>query len=743
MKKRMISVILTVVVLFTAAATGLARPAQATTGAFKEVAAGSTFSLALMEDNSLWSWGRNSYGQLGDGTTTHRDYPAKILSNVTAVAAGGSHALAILSGGDLCAWGLNSNGQLGDGTQTTSSMFTSSNQDKSTPVRIMGDVIGVAARGSHSLAVKKDGSLWAWGSVYIPGTGTNKTVLTPMKIMDDVVYCAAGVFCDFVIKSDGSLWGWGANSYGQLGDGTQTFRPESVKIMDNVKTVAAGGDYTIAVKTDGSLWTWGWLLPDDSATRKTSIPDPVKLMDDVVAITAGSDHNLAIRKDGSLWSWGSNSYGELGDGTRTTMGGSHSKAQPVKIMQGVIAAAAGKEFSIAVKEDGSVWTWGNHTPGLGDGSEKLRRLPAKIMGGAAENAGSSGGAQQPSPAVPIRVTLDGLGLDLDQPPIVEKGRTLIPIRAVAESIGADVEWDPVSKTATLSRANTRIVLTIGSNTAYVDGKEVILDAAPVIVNGRTLLPLRFVAEAFSQNVEWDSGQKIVRISEDMSFAADSNMREWLIGAGAIIAQVNAHMGMDPYLFGMMTRTSANVETARNLLASSWGVTSRGDLLLAMSSILHEGHSFSFDYDVALFKSLTPSEQKFILENADGVDKYMWPLVISLDAKWGEKSIRAWDWFRAGHLCRWGYLAGFITMEEAYAMYEPTARKLRATFSSWDEAHENYLDGYAYWGRFDVNDESNDYAKRKDIYERLKRNDATSTRGLLFDPQVWTQPVKGT
>jgi len=743
MRTRLISVLLTVVVLFTAAATGFAQPAKATNVTFKEVAAGSTFSLAIMEDNSLWSWGRNSYGQLGDGTTTHRDFPAKILSNVTAVAAGGMHALAILSGGDLWAWGLNSYGQLGDGTQSTSSMFTSINQNKSTPVRIMGDVIDIAAAEFHSLAVKKDGSLWAWGSVHIPEAGTRITVSAPVKIMDNVVFSAAGDHFDLAIKSDGSLWGWGTNSYGQLGDGTRTFRPEPVKLMENVKTVAAGGDYAIAVKTDGSLWTWGMILPDDNATMRSIVPDPVKLMDDVTVITAGKKHSLAIKRDGSLWSWGSNNYGELGDGTRNTGGSTQTKAQPVKIMQGVIAAAAGNEFSIAVKEDGSVWTWGNHIPGLGDGSDKLRRLPEKIMGGGAANAGSSGGGQQPSPVVPIRITLDGLGLDLDQPPIIDKGRTLIPIRAVAESIGANVEWDPVARTTRLSRANTIIVLTIGSNTAYVNGKEVILDAAPVIVNGRTLLPLRFVAEAFSQNVEWDSGQRIVRISEDMSFAADSNIREWLIGAGAIIAQVNSSMGMDPYLFGMMTRTSANVTTARNLLASSWGVTSRGDLLLAMSSILNNGHSVSFDEDVALFKSLTPAEQKFIMENADGVDKYMWPLVMSLDAKWGEKSIRAWDWFRAGHLCRWGYLAGFVTMEEAYAMYAPTARKLRSTFSSWDEANDNYLDGYAYWGRFDVSNESNDYAKRKDIYERLKRNDATSTRGLLFDPRVWTQPVKGT
>ena len=346
------------------------------------------------------------------------------------------------------------------------------------------------------------------------------------------------------------------------------------------------------------------------------------------------------------------------------------------------------------------------------------------------------------PADIIRVTLDGKTISFDQPPIIENGRTLVPIRAVAESMGTDVDWDQAAKTVTLIRAGTTVKLIINSNIAQVNGENMTLDVAPTIINDRTLLPLRFIAETFSQNVEWNEQQRIVTITEDMSFAENSNLDKWLLGVGAIIAQANSGGGMDPYQIGMLMRTQKNVTTQRNLLKSSWGVENREDLLDAINSIANYGHSYDFDFDAALFKSLTSAEQKEVLKNAEGMDKYMWEFVMTLDKKWGEKSIRAWDWFRVGHLCRWGYISGYLTLEEAYKLFEPTAIKLRTTFSSWDEANDNYLDGYAYWGRIDVSKETNDYSRRIKIYENLKSKEKTDVRGLLFDPIVWTEPVKG-
>ncbi|MCL1809986.1 MAG: stalk domain-containing protein [Clostridiales bacterium] len=339
----------------------------------------------------------------------------------------------------------------------------------------------------------------------------------------------------------------------------------------------------------------------------------------------------------------------------------------------------------------------------------------------------------------IAIELDGRVLTLDQPPIIENERTLIPIRTVAESIGADVEWDPDAKTATLDRAGTSVTLTIGSNRAEVNGASVSLDAAPVIVNGRTLLPVRFVAETFSQNVEWDKQNRVVRISEDMAFAKNSNLNAWLLGVGAIIGKRN---NQNLYQLGMAVRTPSNVQTQRQSLQSSWGVSDRDDLIDTIASMTYFGHSAMFNNDVELFKSLSKAEQNRVINNAEGVDKYMWPYVMALDKKWGDKSIYAWDWFRMGHLCRWGYLAGYITAEEAYELFEPVAKLLREAFSSWDEATENYLDGYAYWARIDVSGGPNEFLRRQAAYEELKEAEKRDPRGLLFDPSVWTEPVRG-
>jgi hypothetical protein len=339
----------------------------------------------------------------------------------------------------------------------------------------------------------------------------------------------------------------------------------------------------------------------------------------------------------------------------------------------------------------------------------------------------------------IKIELDGRILAVEQQPIIEKGRTLMPIRAVAESIGADVEWDQDTKTATLERAGITVKLTIGSDTADVNGDSVSLDTAPVIVNGRTFLPVRFVAETFSQEVEWDKANRIVKISEDMSFAENSNLNEWFLGVGAILGKRN---NQDLYELGMAVRTPGNVQAQRRSLKSSWSVSDRDDLIETIINMTYFGHSMRFNYDVELFKSLSKTEQNDILKNSEGVDKYMWPYVMELDKKWDDKSIYAWDWFRMGHLCRWGYMAGYITAEEAYELFEPVAELLRETYNSWDEATENYLDGYAYWARVDVSREPNEFLRRQTIYEELKISEKKDTRGLLFDPAVWTEPVRG-
>jgi hypothetical protein len=152
-----------------------------------------------------------------------------------------------------------------------------------------------------------------------------------VKIMDGVVSVSAGYYYTLAIKEDGSLWAWGYNFYGQLGDGKTYNRSlEPVKIMDNVVSISAGHEYSMAIKEDGSLWTWGkninGQLGDGTTESKSS---PVKIMDQVIRISAGEDHSKAIKQDSSLWAWGYNGYGQLGDGT------TEDQLLPIKIMDQV------------------------------------------------------------------------------------------------------------------------------------------------------------------------------------------------------------------------------------------------------------------------------------------------------------------------------------------------------------------------------------------------------------------------
>jgi len=290
------------------------------------------------------------------------------------ISAGYAHALAIKTDGSLWAWGNNFEGQLGLG---------SSAGFQSIPVRVMDGVISVKAGDFHSFAIKTDGSLWGWGNNYNgqlgDGTEANR-IFTPVKIMDDVLSVESLDYSSYAIKTDGSLWAWGWNVNGQLGIGTTEDSLVPVKVMDDVASVTLGHRYSLAIKADDSLWEWGRpLVREADGFDAQDMLSPVKIMDGVASVSVTySSHGLAIKTDSTLWAWGWNGSGQLGDGT------AESRDTPAKIMDGVISAKAGDWISFAIKTDGSLWGWGDNSVGqLGDGTGEARALPVKIMDGAA------------------------------------------------------------------------------------------------------------------------------------------------------------------------------------------------------------------------------------------------------------------------------------------------------------------------------------------------------------------------
>lgn len=354
------------------------------------VAAGVLHTLALRADGTAWSWGHNRYGALGDGTFTERLVPVMVASSsgLTAIAAGPYHSMALSGGGSVVAWGLNNHGQLGD--DTNASRATPAPVSGLTGVVSISTGRGDPRETSGmSLAVRDDGTVWAWGDNGSGQLGDGRSLFrstpTPVVTLTDMVSVAAGGFRAGVdlggghsvaVKRDGTVWAWGHNGFGQLGDGSSVARstPARVPGLTGITAIAAGKFHTLALGNDRMIWAWGYnvsgQLGDGTSTNR-STPVRVSGIGDVVAVAAGSYHSLALRSDGTVWAWGS---GDLGNGTRTS-------ATPIRVssLVDVVAIAAGDGHSAAVRRDGTLWTWGFNSHGqLGDGTHEARPLPVRV-----------------------------------------------------------------------------------------------------------------------------------------------------------------------------------------------------------------------------------------------------------------------------------------------------------------------------------------------------------------------------
>ncbi len=269
-------------------------------------AAGTAHTLLIHGDRTLWAFGPNLHGEVGDGTTQERVAPTKIASDVVGVAAGHSTSYFITSDGTLWAAGLNESGQLGDGTTL----------DRAKPVKVAKSVRSVTASQSFALFIKTDGTLWGMGSNRSGQLGaitaeTNRQ--TPVKLAEGVVATGAGPASTFFVKSDGTLWAMGRNSSGQLGDGTKTDRSSPVLIMRDAAAVSGGFEHTLFLKKDGRLFAAGRLNQQfESVTPE--VRSPTVVAQDVVTMAAGEDCSYYLRTDGVIWGTGVNGVGQLGAG---------------------------------------------------------------------------------------------------------------------------------------------------------------------------------------------------------------------------------------------------------------------------------------------------------------------------------------------------------------------------------------------------------------------------------------------
>jgi alpha-tubulin suppressor-like RCC1 family protein len=446
------------------------------------VTAGRYHTIALKTNGTMWGWGTNGAGQLGVGDTLNAEAPIIIGSDIdwTAITARGSHNIARKTNGTIWAWGYNYWGQLGLGT-------SGDGTDRLTPAKIgvASDWSAVAAGNVHSLAIKSSGTIWSWGAndfgqlgLGYSGPYQHKTIPTKIGSSTKWIKTATGNFCSLAIKADGTLWAWGRNEYGQLGlgnsgDWTSRFIPTQVGNDRDWSTIASGGSHTIALRTNGTVWAWG--LNDggqlgfaDTVKRTTptrfGVPiAATNLIANIVSlsqvdlswsdnsnnedgfiiqrknarndtyvqfaivdanvvsytdttgfpsaptyyyyrirsyniygessfsnevcvanygnwktVTLGYNHSLATKSNSTLWSFGKNSSGQLGLGDS---GNGTERNIPTEIgtMADWATGGGGDGYTVSCKTNRTIWAWGNNSYGqLGLGNTVRRMTPAQI-----------------------------------------------------------------------------------------------------------------------------------------------------------------------------------------------------------------------------------------------------------------------------------------------------------------------------------------------------------------------------
>jgi alpha-tubulin suppressor-like RCC1 family protein len=445
-----------------------------------QIEAGDEAAFAIGTDGKVWGWG-GGYGSLGHGATTPAFLPVRQhIENVRQISSGYRHTLFLKEDGTVWAVGGNEHGQLGNGKESDGEVLFIE------PVQVLGltDVIQVSAGNNHSLAVKRDGTVWAWGG----------------------------------------------NEHGQLGDETRKngLQPREVEGLPTVNSIAAGQYTSLALGNGGEVWVWGLQALNYDDLQHGFIRKPIQLPGDreYRAITADSTLGAALDSNGVVWVW--ENYNHFNEA---------KELQPLRVpdISNVVSFTVGS----AVDATGAAWRWvfedrkfrqvnalpvpSNLAKAISQGSRNIYVL---MLDGSIYSSGFNLFGQTGHGILDLEITdfrpvrkavvivLNGKEIEPTVPPLILNGATYVPLRGVLEAMGVNVRWDIPSRSVIAVRGKTRIVFSTVNEQTTVDGKVVPLEHRPVYAHNSLLVPLRFVSETLGAKVVWNAADYLVEIKTE-------------------------------------------------------------------------------------------------------------------------------------------------------------------------------------------------------------------------------------